>query len=289
MRALGRSVDTFLVPALVATVTLAAPVGAKTGTGEFGPLQKLIFADVVTTGRVTVIENDPVEASPAPGVADKVAYRIAVIKVANGLIGTGTATHLKVGFVPSPPPDPVAPASPRKDSAVGTEGLFYLTRHHSGAFYVVHFMMPPVEVSAGGYQKHVDYAKRVAAVLADPVAQLKTESAADRAFAATVLIEKYGSGPLGSATSVEKVSAAESRLILNALTERRWAVDPNDPDHLDLYRSFARLQLTEADGWTPPAVRPGEDFVERSREAFVAWTAGAGRNYRLNKLVAKPK
>jgi hypothetical protein len=216
-----------------------------------------------------------------------------LIKVGDGVIGAGTATHLRVGFIPSPPHDPAAPAPafPRKDPAVGAEGLFYLNRHHSGAFYEIRFMMPPLEASAKEYREQVAYAKRVATVLADPMAQLKAERAADRAFAATVLIDRYRVVPSGGAagTGTEKVSADESQLILKALTEHRWSLTPVAPDYLDLYRSFALLQLTEADGWTPPVVRPGEDFVGRSRDAFVTWTAGAGKTYRLNKLAARPK
>ena len=56
-----------------------------------------------------------------------------------------------------------------------------------------------------------------------------------------------------------------------------------------MYQSFMRLGVTDTNGWNPPVVKPGEDFIDKTRDAFVAWLAGAGKDYRINKFVAKKK
>jgi len=36
-------------------------------------------------------------------------------------------------------------------------------------------------------------------------------------------------------------------------------------------------------------VKPDEDFIDKTKEAFTAWVAGAGKDYQINKLVVKKK
>jgi hypothetical protein len=36
-------------------------------------------------------------------------------------------------------------------------------------------------------------------------------------------------------------------------------------------------------------VKPGEDFITKSKETYIAWLADAGKDYQITKLVAKPK
>ncbi|QJW96819.1 hypothetical protein [Frigoriglobus tundricola] len=283
--------------ASVAALVLATPVEAKRVMRLFTPVEKLVRADVVAVGKVTALEKDTVTAAPAPGATDKLTYKIAVLKVETGLYGAATVTHVKVGFIPPAPVDPNAPPAPVRPGrggfqqvnlTVGLEGLFYLTKHHSGEFYVISPILAPTEATADGFKDQVAMVKKGVEVLADPTKALKAEKADDRLFAANVLVTKYRTYPEGGG-EVEnvKVPADESKLILKALAEGNWKSDPKTPQAPNAYQSFGQLGLTDKDGWTFPAVKPGEDFIDKTKDAFTAWLAGAGKDYQIEKLVVK--
>src|SRR6187397_382249 len=61
--------------------------------------QRAVTAEVVVVGKVTAIEKDAVEAAPFPGAPNKVAYKVAVVKIENGLAGAANITHVKIGFI----------------------------------------------------------------------------------------------------------------------------------------------------------------------------------------------
>lgn len=287
----------YVLTAAVAALVLATPVEAKRAIRLFTPIEKLVRADAVVVGKVTALEKETVSATPVPGAPDKIAYTIAVIKVETGLFGAASATHVKVGFVPPAPVDPAAPVRPGRGGfqqqvnlTEGLEGLFYLTRHHGGEFYVINPIMAPADAKADGYKEQVALVKQGAAVLADPAKALKAEKVGDRSFAAGVLVNKYRAYPEGGGeVETVKVPADESRLVLKALAAGTWKADPNDPHAANAYQAFSQLGLTDKDGWKYPVVKPGEDFVEKTREAFAAWVTGAGKDYQIGKLVAKKK
>lgn len=285
--------------AAVAALVVAAPVEAKR-IAFFTPVQKIARADAVVVGKVGSIEKEPVSVAQFPNDPNKVDYKVAVVKVENGLIGADNTTHIKVGFIPAPPADPNSPAVPpgrpgrgglpAVTLAEGTEGLFYLTKHHSGKFYTINPIMAPVDAKADDYKKQVELAKKAAAVLADPAKALKADKADDRLFAANMLVNKYRTYPDG-AEEVEnvKVGADESKLILKALAEGNWKPDPMDANAPNAFQAFSMLGLNEMDGWTYPMVKPGEDFIDKTKDAFTAWQAGKGKDYQVTKIVAKKK
>lgn len=289
----------YFLAAAVAALALATPVEAKRAIRIFTPIEKLIRADAVVVGKVTAIEKDAVLAEPFPGVKEKQTYKVGVIKVENGLVGAANVTHVKVAFTPPPPADPNAPPVVRPGRGglgpvyltEGMEGLFYLTKHHSGEFYVINPIMAPAEAKAEGYKEQVELAKKGAAVLADPAKALKADKAADRGFAAILMVGKYRSYPEnvpeGAKVENEKVSADESKLLLKALAEANWKGDPNDPNAPNAYQAFSQLGLNDKDGWKFPMVKPGEDFIDKTKEAFTAWLAGAGKDYQISRFVVK--
>jgi hypothetical protein len=287
----------YLLAAAVAACVLAIPVEAK-AIRPFTPLEKLFRAEVAVVGKVSAIEKDTIEAAPYPGVKDKQTYKVAVIKIETGLVGAANITHVKVAFIPPPPVDPNAPAvAPGRGRGYGPvhltegmEGLFYLSKHHSGEFYIINPIMAPTDAKADEYKAESALAKKAATALADPLKALKADKADDRSFAALVLIGKYRSYPdntSGGKVENEKVPADESKLLLKALAEGNWKPDPNDPNAPNAYQAFGQLGLTEKDGWKHPVVKPGEDFIGKTKEAFTAWLAGAGKDYQLNRFVLK--
>jgi hypothetical protein len=290
----------YFVAAVLAALVLAPPVEAKRVIAAYTPIQKLFRADVAVVGKVTAIEKETVNALPHPGATEKQTYQVAVIKVETALVGAANVTHVKVAFIPPPRGEPPA-VGPGRPAPVqdfrpvhlteGQTGLFYLTKHHTGEFYVITPRLRPVVSTDEGYKAQAEQAKRASAALADPVKALKADKAADRAFAAAVLVHKYRSVPEGtdgSGVETVKVSAEESRLVLAALAEGTWKPDPADAHALSGYEAFGQLWLTEKDGWKPPAVKPGEDAVETRREAFAKWLAGPGKGYQIDRFVRKP-
>ncbi len=282
----------YLLVAAVAALVLTTPVEAKRAILLYTPVQKLVRADAVVVGKVTALEKEAVTATPNPGATEKLSYKVAVIKVETGLVGAANVTHIKVGFFPPPPANPAVPVRPIRGGfqqvnlTEGMEGLFYLTKHHSGDFYTISPMLNPIDAKADDYKAQVAQATAGAAVLADPMKALKAEKAADRYSAATVLVQKYRAYPENGAAEQVKVSADESTLVLKALAEGNWTPDPNAPNG---YQAFAQLGLTDKDGWKYPQVKPGEDVYAKTKEAFVAWLAGAGKDYQISKWAPKKK
>jgi hypothetical protein len=261
--------------------------------------QRAATAEVVVVGKVTAIEKDTVDAPRFKGDKEKVAYTVAVVKIENAFAGANNLTHIKVGFIPPPRghQEPPANARPQRTGfqpvylKEGTEGLFYLSKHHSGQFYIIHPIMSPAEPKMEGYKDEVALAKRACAVLADPQKSLKADKAADRGFAAALLVRKYRTYPEGAGGGEYvngKLGADESRLILKALAEANWKADPATGNS-EAYTAFAQLGLTDMDGWKYPVAKPGEDFQEKTKEAFVKWLEGPGKDYRVNKWLPKKK
>lgn len=282
-----------LVLAAVGAALLAAPVAAKRIARPFSAVEKVAHADATVVGKVTAIEKELVVAAPVAGAAEKLSYQIAVMKVDAALTGDANATHVKVGFVAQPKGEPAPGRLGRGGFGPVTltessEGLFYLTKHHSGAFYTLNPMLAPAETKADDYKEQLAQAKRAAAALADPIKALKADKAADRAFAATVLVLKYRSYPLdGGEVGTTKVPADESRTILKALAEGEWKPDPNDATGFGPFQAFGQLGLTDKDGWKPPVLKAGDNYIDKTKEAFVAWLDGPGKEYQIAKFVRK--
>jgi hypothetical protein len=289
-----------LVVAALAALVVALPAGAKRVARVFTPLDCLVRADAVVVGKVTALEKEPVTAAPAPGNPNKISYTVAVIKLESGLYGADNVTHVKVAFIPPPRDHQEPPANTGKSQRTdfhpvylkeGMEGLFYLSKHHSGQFYIIHPIMSPAESKVDGYKDEVALAKRACAVFSDPQKTLKSEKADDRGFAAAVLVRKYRVYPEGAGGGEyvnAKLDADESRLILKGLAGANWKADPANGNS-DAYAAFSQLGLTDKDGWKYPMVKPGEDFQEKTKQAFAKWLEGPGKDYRINKWVPRKK
>ncbi len=280
----------YILTAVLAALVVTIPAEAKRAIRVFTPLEKLVRADVMVVGKVTALEKEMVTATPAQGDPNKISYKLAVVKVENALLGAANLTHIKVGFVPPPPSAtgrPIRGGFRVVNLTEGMEGLFYLTKHHSGQFYIIHPLMAPTDSKSDGYKEQLALAKKGAAALADPMKLLKSDKADDRSFAASVLVRKYRAYPEGGGVYVNaKIGADESRLILKGLAEASWKPEPNGGTSEE-YMAFGQLGLTNKDGWKYPMVKPGEDFVAKTHEAFAKWVEGPGKDYRINKWVPK--
>lgn len=251
------------------------------------PVERALRAPVVVVGKVTAVEKDPVDAELYPGATQKVAYRVAVVKVEANLAGAENATHLKVGFVPVGAGGRRGPENPNLQA--GEEWLFFLTKHHGNEFHAIPYMTPPLSAKAEGFKGDVEAVKKALATVADPAKAMKAEKADDRFSAAVAILYKLRTPTEGNFKGYEAVplTADESRPVLKALGEGVWKAARAGDDGLNGYSAFARLGLAQADGWKPPAAKPGADFFEQMREEYNKWLDGPGKDYRIKKLVPK--
>jgi hypothetical protein len=302
------------VAALAVAGLFAVPSGAAALMIAFNPApQRALTAEVVIVGKVTAIEKDTVDAEPFPGQKQKVAYKIAVVKIETGLAGANNVTHVKIGFIPPPKVDPAQPVDPNvpirpirprpgfmtPDLKEGTEMLFFLSKHHSAEFYTLPNMSPPIDVKTEGGKKELEQVKKIVALVAEPMKGLKSDKAEVRMQTAAALVQKYRAYPqfANGEPKQEAIDKDESKLILKAIVEADWKqqVRPVPGDEFGMFNpinAFYQLGLNEKDGWKPPMfpkVQPGQprpDFNAIQKEAFVKWLDGAGKDYVIKKFVA---
>lgn len=262
---------------LVATV-YAQPVTSTTSVyidpATRPTITRFLAADTVLVGKIASIEAEAVELSGG------VKYSIANVKVEDGFIGTKNTTHVKVGFI----------ANPRGgDLVAGGQYLLFLTKHPTEGFQVMPPMALPISAkNEAAYKKAVAEVEKAAVAVKDPVAALKTDKAADRGFAAVVLLTKYRTPPPGVVRQLENedLTAEESKLLLAGLNDADWATDANG---VSGFTAFRGLALSQRDGWTQPGVKQGANVIDEYKKAYTAWLGGAGKEYRVKKLALKGK
>ncbi len=265
---------------LVALLLFIPGIALSKRAASRTPVQSAAVADVVLVGTVTDIDKDPLVAPSAPGAADKIAYTVATVQVTDAIRGLKTETHVKVGYTPN--------ARTPLNLAEKQDYLLFLTKHHSGNFYVLNFMSPPVAIGAGS-KTTVEDVKSVGKILADPAKALKAGKADDKAFAAMVLIMRYRSpSESGTEQTLEAVPLEESQSILQALGAVDLTTTPQDGG-FQFLQAFYQLGLGETDGWKTPEIKPGEQAVTVLHKTFNEWLTGAGAKYQIQKFVPKVK
>ncbi len=255
------------------------------------PVDRALRVPVVVVGKVTAVEKDTVDAAYFKG-GPKVAHKVAVVKVETNLIGAENTTHVKIGFVPNGTGGIRPGRGPENPNLKeGDEFLFFLVKSPGGAaFYVMTYMTPPLPSDAPKFKEQVADVKGVLALVADPAKALRAEKPEARFAAAVAILTKYRTRAEGAAFddfNEEPIAADESRALLKALAEGKWAPRPAGDDGAHAYAAFAQLGLTDKDGWQYPKAEAGKDFTEQVREAFAKWLDGPGKDYRVKKLVEK--
>lgn len=278
-----------LAAAAVAVVAGSATAGAP--APQRTTPQKFAGSQVVVSGKVTAIEKDTVDAdSPYGGAPNKIAYKIAVVKIDTKLAGAENLTHIKVGYIPPAKPNPNAKIPPRLglplEPKEGQELLLFLCKHPSAEFFLIPSLSQPVELGAEPGKQQLEQAKKFAAIVADPVKALKSDKIEARTEAAAAMIAKYRAYP-EFATKSEWVSvpAEESQLVLKALAEADWGARNTGPSAA--MNAFFQLGLTDKDGWKNPVTKPGENYFTSHKDAYVKWLDGPGKDYQVKKIVAK--
>jgi hypothetical protein len=243
-----------------------------------GPM-RVVQSDAVFVGKVVSFEPVDVEVK-------NVKYTIAIVQVNQALHGLKDEKTIRVGFIPYKKPQPGEPITSgslrRNDLQLGQEGLFMVRKHPEGKFYLPPMFGYFTDVKQKNFEDEVKSAKAAAAIVANPIAALKSKDADDRLLAAAIQIDKYRT-PRGAA-KLEPIDAEESKLILDAIVNAKWA--PVRFGSTNPYQLFQRLGITEKDGWTPPRNAKSQDDI---RQAVETWVREKGGSYRIQRYVAAEK
>jgi hypothetical protein len=258
-----------------ATMIMAQPV----------PL-RVASADLIVVGKVTGFADKTVPAERFKG--DKAVYQIAKVKVEEVLLGKKGLKEVKVAYVPTtrgPGGGPRILPYAGPSLAVGQEACLLLTKHPKKDFYTLTNVHSIINKQVGGkpnpsFKTDVAEIKRCVKLLANPKASLKSKDAKDRMTTAAMLVSRYRTQKVfRPMPKTEEINAAESKLILEALSKADWkpAVGPNY--QLSAQGVFMRLGLTPKDDWHQP-----KNFKEMPEEAKKWLKANAGK-YRIKRFV----
>lgn len=270
---------------------VAAGLGCLTLAGESWALSlvappplpnQVAVAEVIVVGKVVQLEGRSVTTTRYPGQKDKVDHAIAVVEIADGILGAKDMKKVRIGFVLPPPPNPGAPQIagggnfPQLNHQVGQEALYFLKKHHEADFYVVPMYYDVVEKKRDDFNKQVEQTKKCAKLLADTDAGLKSKDADERLQTAAMLITQYRT-PKRTANNqppkTEAIDAAQSKLILEALAGADWT-KKREFNQLSPLGCFYQLGLTEKDGWKQPpnnqdAAAPAQKWVKDNAGKYV--------------------
>lgn len=252
------------------------------------PLERALAAPVVVVGKVASFEADTVDAEPFPGAPQKVAHKVAIVKIETALAGAKGLTHVKIGFVPK------VQGKYREDFHMlkdGQAGCFFLTKHPTADFYTFNYMSQPLNADAPNYKDEVAKMTTALGAVGDPLTALKAEKATDRYLAAVALVTKYQRPHQGGVATepgeMVAVPAAERKLIYAALLAADWKKpDPTVPAPAQV---VGRLISRDAGGFLPPPFPANDDYPSFLKACFEKWVAGDGAKFELKKFVPKAK
>lgn len=256
-----------------------------------GP-QRVAQAETVLVGRVVALEDKDMEVPVAPGNKATTTFRIALVAVTEPILGARNLKLVRVGFQPPPKAQnpgggvlirPIRPGIRSPQLEVGLDGLFFLRKHPAGDFHIAPMYYDIVRRTEGGnFEKQVQEARQVAAILNEPMKGLKSADAEARFQTAAMLVARYRSSA-GGPTRLEPIPAEESKLILKALLESQWK-RPRLPGRMamDPWSTFNTLGLTAKDGWTPPK---GARSIDDFHNAAQAWLRRNADTYRIQRFV----
>jgi hypothetical protein len=272
---------------LLAACAAASVIGGAARADMAAPpsiAERVALSEVIVVGKATGFADKLVAAKPPWG-GDKADYQAATVQVGEALLGAKDVKEIKVGFIPpAEGPAPKYPRRPKFVLAVDQEALLFLRPHADADFYAGDYYYNVVPKKDNPqFDKDLDQVKRCVKLLADPAASLKSKDANERLLTAAMLVTRYRTPRPGGAPKTEDVGAEESKLILQALADADW--DPAKAPGFGFNPAgvFARLGVTEKDGFTPPP-----DFKDYP-DAAKKWLKDNADKYRVQKFVADKK
>jgi hypothetical protein len=234
--------------------------------------QQAAATDAIVIGRVTSIEDKEIELQVSPSHPDKLAYRVAVVKVVEPLKGAKGVKEVRLAF---------RSVKPRYGVQVtaGLEGIFRLTRHFKEPLYLTPMWFDITRSAVANYAQQVGQLRRLGKLADDSAAGLKSKDPEVRYLSAALIIMKYRTNRLWAVGKLEPVGAAESKQLLGALLAADWGKARPEGDPLPL-TVFLRLGVPPKDGWVAPPGGPGlGDITKAARN----WLTQHVSDYRIQR------
>lgn len=264
------------------------------------PAQSAISAKIIVKGEVKSIEKDLVEVSPFPNAPEKtpkIGYRIAILKLKESLVGAKGLTEIRVGYRPGsaivgedrPRKRPAVIGTNAPELEVGDEGYFMLVPHFEGDFYVYsgQFSSGPLLTKNPNTEKELPTIKKIAKVLKDPVAHLKSEEKEERFYALAILTKRYREKIPSDRSQTVEISKEETQLILDVLSEVPFDPKLNGvPSKSELFTGLLNENLSSL-GFEYPIVKPGEDIAKLYEQSFNDFIKANREKIVLKKWVLK--
>ncbi len=276
-------------------------------------------SDIVVLGKVVEVEKDAVEATAYKGApkGEKVTYKIAVVKIEEAIIGGKGLTQFRVGFPegaavdgrPPTPPNPgvagvairIRPGGGRGLAPValtaGTEGVFFLSQHHDGDFYILAYngMAAPLSKKDENFKKELEAVKKVAKTIDDPVSALKAKELDERYAAAMLILQRYNQSRTGG-TAREAIPAEENKLLVALMMELPWQAkfdkprtgsDPVPPSRSQLWYMINPNEQ----GFKQPVIKPAKpgepqpDYNKILEDATTAFLKDNAEKIKIKRFV----
>ena len=237
---------------------------------------RIANTEVVFVGKVVALEPVDVDAKAFPAAKETIKYTIAVVNVSKVMSGLKDEKMVRVGFIAKTKPGPIGLFNPKL--TVGQEGLFMISKHVEGKFYQAPMNGYFISSQQKTFEDDIKLANKALAILADTKSALKSKDAHERLMAAAMVIAKYRTHTPGVTIKEEPIDAAESKLILSAISDAKWgAVRFGE---LNPQQVFFQLGVGPKDGWKAPTKISPDDM----RKAVQAWIQNHP-DYRLRRFV----
>jgi len=271
--------------AALAVAALAATQAAAMMIAPPPTATRIATADLVVVGKVTGFGPKMVKAELFKG--DTREMQIAIVKVGTTLYGSDHK-EIKVGFFPPqtmPVKDRFVRPRPSVQLKQDEESCLILVEHptQKGVYVAQNYYDAIPKANNQNFAKEVETIKRSAKLLSKPMDGLKSKDAEDRLTTAALLVTRYRTPRMGQAKT-EKVSAEESKAILEVLATAEWPSQKNPVrfGQVNAQSVFFQLGVTEQDGWKQP-----KDFTRLSDEAK-QWCRDNAGKYRITRFVREP-
>ena len=238
--------------------------------------QRVATADCIVVGKVIGFGDKTVSVPVAPGAKDKQEYQIALIKIETNIRGAKGIKEIRVGFLPPPAAGGGNGGGVRiirkpfrgVTFTLNQEACLFLTKHHEGDFYTAPMYFSVINKQGNAnFDKEMDEVKRCAKLLADPKTGLEAKEKEDRLLTAGMLVAHYRQRrPVAGEPKTQPINAEQSKKILQTLADADWNARPARPGPFQMTPQiiFSQLNLTAADGWTPP--KDFNQFPEKAKE-----------------------
>jgi len=241
--------------------------------------QRVAHADGVVVGKVKKFEAKTVATVLRPGYKNRVELVVATVEVAEGLLGTGDKTSLRVAFL-----KPAGAGLPQARLQLGQDACLFLTRHHEQPFYVLADWDSVLDKKQAGNALDMETVRKAAKLLADPKASLGSKDSTERFETAVLLLSRYTGAGVGinQPPRMEQIPAEESKSLLLALADGDWIKQGPLFGQMNPVGPLVNQILSKTGFKAPPGGFPPGTWDREAKK----WLRDQAESYRIERPVA---